>query len=1537
MSRFANSALRLLRRLLGNPTQDQAAHAGEKTVLDGNTAVALLEAEISEAAGLGASHPADTAVLAWRMEQHRQRGNPEQTARSSLVAEGPRGALAAAMGLAMAGSRATAFFSSTDLAATQDLLTAAAGQHLPLVLHAGNRGLASPAPTLGCGHEAMHLAAESGSFVLVAANVQEAVDFAVIARQVAEQALIPGLVMQDGEQTALALQDVRMPGTAFLKQFLGVAGEQISSPTEAQRLLFGDQRRRVPRQFNMDRPVMLGALQPAGTWGLAQAATAAFFDSYLAECLHQCFQLYARHTGRSYQSLSTHRVKGARLILLAQGAAVETAEAVADHLREMRVGVIGVRCLRPFPAAELVGLLENQVTLCVLERVDTPLATDAPMLREVRAAVEFALEQGKSSAASQPASPSLRANQQPRLLSAIYGLGGFPLRSADLIALCRQADTLQRTKVYLGITFAGTFSEYPKRQVLLDRLRRSYPEITDLGLCAEDSSPRLQPEDTLAVALYRRSGGLGGSLASELAVLLQKLLQGGLRCTPGQATEAWGGCMVDRITAAAEAARYPGDEIPVDLALIIAGSEFNGSCPDLQVAAGGTLLFVSPLAQTELWSRLPHVIRNLVNKGGAEMYQVQPVAAGESSANAFLAGAVCAVLLETGHLDVTHHRLLRIQEDLLCADEQHAELLESFQRGLESSRKIDFSQTTGTGEDLAPTATEDEAPAAVRRLGNIDDGYDSLPRFWDQVGVLFRNGDTNELTADPYLALGAVPPLTAGFRDLSPLQQNLPLFDPVKCSGCGACWSNCPDGAIGAMILRPGQIIETAVRQTSATAVQPLVSKLAAGIAASCRGTEAADFSAGSLLGDSFQALADKLPFPEERKITISAAMDRMIERLGSLPLAVTEPFFTEPEMEQQGSGQLLTLSIDPGLCKGCGICVQSCPVAALEAVPRSVAIVGAVRQIRNTWELLPATAAETVSRASTHPGVEPMAASMLSRNGVPGLGGGDGGEPGSGARLALRMSLGAINAHQEVIFAAYLEQVHQVRQQINGLIRDLLADALPADDLDALARGLENTDSRQADLSVFLGEAEGAISSAVDAARLQRLVEMARGLTDLGWRLEKGRQGFGRSRVSLVLSAGNLADWTGGFPHNPFAGPVVVDSTGDGAQLAAGLLEAQLRQTTEDAVLLRRARLEIERPAEAVRLWPELESLQWRDLSALERSRCPLVLLVGDGSVLGERGLAQLTGILGSELPLKALLFADLELGLGNQPEIDAPLAAIPDRGSELALLALSRRGASVAQTSIAAAGHFRQSLEQAVSCPGPALLHVHAPSPTRHGFNPELTIERAAAAIDARVFPLFRYDPQGEGVFGSRISLEGNPAPREAWLQTTDDAAITPADWASGETRFTGCFTPLTEQDSAPLPLDQYLRGAPSERAGMTPALQMPGASGAIQGYRVAHSLVLACEARLHGWRVLQELAGLVTPFTAQVQQEAEQRVANVHKAELEAQANTYEQRIAGLRDELLEQTRQEVHLRLMRLAGYRSAAAKQEVNNDASHGPG
>ncbi|HXK57174.1 MAG TPA: hypothetical protein PLZ16_11060, partial [Gammaproteobacteria bacterium] len=64
---------------------------------------------------------------------------------------------------------------------------------------------------------------------------------------------------------------------------------------------------------------------------------------------------------------------------------------------------------------------------------------------------------------------------------------------------------------------------------------------------------------------------------------------------------------------------------------------------------------------------------------------------------------------------------------------------------------------------------------------------------------------------------------------------------------------------------------------------------------------------------------------------------------------------------------------------------------------------------------------------------------------------------------------------------------------------------------------------------------------------------------------------------------------------------------------------------------------------------------------------------------------------------------------------------------------------------------------------------------------------------------------------------------------------------------------------------------------------------------------------------------IAGLVTPFTRRVEQQAQQNVAAAHRTALENMQSSYEARISELKRELLEQSRSEIRMRLMAMAGY------------------
>ncbi|MBP6583229.1 MAG: hypothetical protein KA204_07165 [Chromatiaceae bacterium] len=1456
---------------------------------------------------------------------------------AGCMAEGPRGGLAAAIGLSMAGTRATAFLSGPDLAGALDLLASAAGQRLPLVVHLVSRAQGGSGAPVGSGHEAYHQTADSGCFLLFAANVQEAVDFTLIARRVAEQTLIPGLVAMDGEQTALAMQDVRLPPRGLVADFLGAPGDFIAPPTPAQALLFGETRRRVPRRHDLDRPVMQGALQSVAIWGLGKAAGHPYFDAHLAAALDESLSHFAKQTGRAHPCVSAYRMEDAALVLVAQGAAIETAEAAADQVRsahKIRVGVLGVRSLRPFPGAQILAHLGRARRVCVLERLDTPLAGEPPLLRELRAALGRALENGRFAPDSHPGYPAVREADVPHLVSVVYGLGGLPLHAADLVGLCTQADGLRRNSIYLGLTFAPPKSAYPKRQVLLDQLRRGYPDIADLGLLGRGEPPDLRPAGAFTLAIHRLSGGGGEGLAAEAAAFLRQVVGGHLRSRPALFTAPWGDYCVDRFTIAARELRDPGDRIAIDLSFVVADTASHLMDPCADLASGGALLLEESAAAARPPSHLTEALRGR----GALLYGVPAFAGasegGESAQrNEYLLGALCGALLNLGLIEVKPRRILSVREEVLRGvPEGLREMrLEVFNAGLEGVRKLDMG--TSVVGDLIAAPAVDDVPLVVRQLGNIDGAYDSLPRFWDQVGVLYRTGETAELAADPFVALGAVPPLSAAFRDLSAARNRLPALDPAACTGCGACWSRCPDAAIGSAALAPGPLFDAAVAGVGADALRPLASKLAARMSTRCS-EQGAVANVGDLLTETFGWVQAKASLAAERLQAMQTGLDKLVERFGCLPAAITEPFFSLPEGAAKGSGELLFLAFNPDTCKGCGICVSSCVPGALsfaEQTPRTLE--HAHRQWR-AWELLPDTRATTIERVATRPEVGALAAGLLSRRSAQSMAGGDGAEPGSGERLALRLALAAVETRQRPLVDRFIADVRTTREKITGLIRQILAAALPADDLDALARGLNRVDTRQAELSAFISDAENAVDSGIDAPRMRRLVGLAQHLGDLVWRLSEGRQGYGRTHLGLVLCSDAPSGWGGVFPNNPFRDPVTVDLTGDGAQLAAGLLEGQLRHATEGFILMRKASLELESPADAARQWSSLDALSWRDLTAEERALCPSLLLVGSTAVLAGRGLAQVAWLLGTDLPLKMMLFADLDLGLSTRAALETPLVAAADPAINLALLALAQRGACIAQSSIGAPEHLGHSLDAAWAFTGPALLHVHAPSPGRHGFAPQLTVEQARRALEARVFPLFRYNPRGEGVFGSRLSLEGNPEPSATWTGEALGHATTPADWALTEGRFASCFASLPEDAPYPMPLAEYLMLDDAARGGRTPFVSLTQQDGGSARYAVAASLVGASEGCQHAWRTLQELAGVVTPFTSRIEREVRDGVAAAHEAELRALRDEYEGRIRHLQEEMREKTREDICDRLMVLAGYGGGGVGDQPSSGASH---
>ena len=1448
-------AIHWYRKVFGAPRGSDIREEGLDTVLDGNSAVALSEAAIASHAVLGGSPPIADADSVWLTELERGGTNLFGEALASQTTEGPRGIVAAATGLALAGRRTTAFVSGTDIAAAQDLLISAAGKHAPLVLHLGTRAVPAHGASLGSGHESVHLSADSGFFMLFAANVQEAVDFTYIARRVAEESLVPGMVIMDGEQTALAAQDVRLLSPGQVNSVLGPAREKIASPTPAQQLLFGETRSRVPAWHDLDEPVLTGALFTNESYALGAFARGPFFDAFVTESLKNSFVQFGQKTGRTYDSISRYRLNDAQTVLLVQGSAFETACVAAEKLRDehkIKAGVLGIRALRPFPGAEIATALSGCKCVCVLERMDTPLSAEPPLTREVRACLD---RRGDS--------------HHIECSSVIYGVGGLPLRVADLVALGTRTDLSTGSPLFLGMSFDDSSGDQPKREAMLDALRRAYPNAAALGVRAAQGGAAPRQEKTLTIAIQRNSGSYGKEIAEAAGALLHKLDEGRVRSRPSVAWDRWSDTRVDWLTYGDNSLLDPGDALIADVTLDTVSGEV------------------------------------LVNEG-AGIFRIPLEKDGEVSPEMLL-GGLFGALINAGLIEHKSRRIIAARKELVehIDTNRRNDMLAAFQSGLENIED--------TGEITSETVQsrwEGDAPAAVRHLGRNDDNFASLPRFWDQTGVLYRDGQDDRLTADPFLATGTMPPLSSTFNDTSKARRKMPVFDPALCTGCGKCWTNCPDSAIGAVAATPAALIDAGISQTGADAVRQVSSKLASRIISSNRKADDVVPTFGQMLDESYAWLQDKMPLPDERKAAIQDGIASIGQCLGALPVAVTQPFFHDAEAKKKDSAELLSLVINPEACKSCGICVNSCETDALCGTTQDTEVLEDAHNLWAAWTTTPDTASETLDRVAENPDIGTMASILLSRYCQFALAGGDCAEAGSGEKIATRLTLSATEFYQQPLAQRFAKTLYETGEEVTALISETLSGTLAVEDLDAIREKLNQTSSRRVDLrDLAEGVADASGDHSVDTDYLLRLIELSNRIGDAHHRLVAGEHGLGRARYGLAVAGGSAAEWAGAFPHNPFQAPVIIDMSGDAAQLSAGLVEGHLDETAELVRLLRLARLEIDQPDGADWKREALASLRWQDLSREELEICPPLVLLGSDEMLAGRGLSQLIWLLNSGLPVKVLVLSALHFGLLEAPTNDP-------RGN-LGLLALAQRNAFVAQTSVANPNHLADSVLQALAFEGPALIQAYAPSPTKHGYPSSQTVSQAQSAVAARVLPLFRYDPAAAGVFGSRISLDGNPACDDALTRIGDgEQFLTPADWARGQKRFDSQFKPLSDKASAPIALHEWLKLDDKSRAAKTPFVSA-GEGEEEQRYSLSPALARVAAQCLANWQTLQELAGIVTPFTAQVEEKIRAEVAAEHQAELDAQKKAQDEQIREIQEKTQAEIAKNIRSRLLQLA--------------------
>jgi pyruvate-ferredoxin/flavodoxin oxidoreductase len=274
-------------------------YPGTLEAMDGSAAVVAMETAASEAAGAYPITPSTQMGEGWAVAV--AEGKPNAFGRRLLFfePEGEHAAAAVTAGMSMTGLRATNFSSGQGIVYMHESLYPAVGKRLTYVLNIAARAITKQALNVHAGHDDYHAVDDTGFFQFFAKDVQESADLNLVAHRVAELSLNPGIVAQDGFLTSHVIETLRLPERGLVREFLGSPADRIESPTPAQRLVFGETRRRIPEMFDLDYPAMLGVVQNQDSYAQGVAAQRPFYFDHVAGLTRRRVPPGGRRVGHS--------------------------------------------------------------------------------------------------------------------------------------------------------------------------------------------------------------------------------------------------------------------------------------------------------------------------------------------------------------------------------------------------------------------------------------------------------------------------------------------------------------------------------------------------------------------------------------------------------------------------------------------------------------------------------------------------------------------------------------------------------------------------------------------------------------------------------------------------------------------------------------------------------------------------------------------------------------------------------------------------------------------------------------------------------------------------------------------------------------------------------------------------------------------------------------------------------------------------------------------------------------------------------------
>ena len=278
-------------------------------------------------------------------------------------------AMSVCVGASATGARTYTATTSQGMALMHEVLFNAAGLRLPIVMTAANRSLSAPI-NIWNDHQDMISERDSGWIQLYAEDAQEASDMTIQAYKIAEDhdILLPVMVGMDGFILTHVHEPVELCPQEKVDDFLPLY-DPIHYLTPENPLSFGTIV--YPSTYTEFRYMIQEAMKKA--------------KRKIVDVASEFQEKFGRYYGGL---IDTYEAEDADILILAMGSIIGTAKDAVDELRSdgKKVGIVKVRCYRPFPAEAILEAIKDAKAIAVLDK-NISLGYEGALYTDVKSAL----------------------------------------------------------------------------------------------------------------------------------------------------------------------------------------------------------------------------------------------------------------------------------------------------------------------------------------------------------------------------------------------------------------------------------------------------------------------------------------------------------------------------------------------------------------------------------------------------------------------------------------------------------------------------------------------------------------------------------------------------------------------------------------------------------------------------------------------------------------------------------------------------------------------------------------------------------------------------------------------------------------------------------------------------------------------------------------------------------------------------------------------------------------------------------------------